>query len=361
MKVLHIINWLATGGAEKLIVETLPLFNETQDFEVGLALLDATDHQFYKEFKNSSPLINVHELSYSTVYNPILILKIIPLLRKYDIVHVHLFPALYWAVIAKVLSFSKVKLIFTEHSTNNRRLSNPIFRLIDRFVYRFYDQILCISPEVKNQLQRFLKIPDNKLKIVTNGINITKINSAKGYNRTEMGYSRADKTIIMVAGFRIEKDHETLIKVVKKLPEGYKLLLVGDGYRREIIESLIKQLDIESKVKLLGIRTDVYSLLKMSDIAVMSSHWEGFGLAAAEAMAAGVPLIASNVEGLAQVVGNSGVLFEKGNVEDLRKKILEVMENTERNQELVSLGYLKANNYDIKKMVNKTLEFYKCI
>ncbi|MCH5719945.1 glycosyltransferase [Niabella hibiscisoli] len=70
----------------------------------------------------------------------------------------------------------------------------------------------------------------------------------------------------------------------------------------------------------MGQRGDVYQLIKMCDLAILSSHWEGFGLSAVEAMACGVPLIASNVSGLSQVVADGGLTFEKGNEKDLVKK-----------------------------------------
>lgn len=360
MKVLHLINWLATGGAEKLIIDTIPILSEQKDLEIDLALLDATEYPFYKDFKNTNKISKVFELSKGSVYNPFLIFKIIPLLKKYDIIHVHLFPALYWAAIAKMLSFSKTKLIFTEHSTNNRRLNNPLFRFIDKFIYKFYGKIICISPEVKKQIEKLLKIPANKLEVVTNGIDVKKIENAQQNNRADFGYSPSDVILIMVAGFRVEKDHETLINALKLLPSNYKLLLVGDGYRRKDIEDNINRLDVVSRVQLAGIRLDVPSLLKMSDLAILSSHWEGFGLAAAEAMAAGIPVIASNVEGLSQVVEDGGLLFEKGNVEDLRKKILSATHNEDYYQNLVVMGKKKVLEFDIIELVKKTANIYKC-
>lgn len=359
MKILHIINSLETGGAEKLIVETLQLYNQQEDFKADLALLDATQYPFYKDFKSDASQIKIVEMSKGSVYNPMLILKILPLLKQYHIIHVHLFPALYWVAIAKMLSFSKVKLVFTEHSTGNRRLQNPLFRIIDKFIYGAYSKIICISPEVKNQIENLLKIPNNRLVVVNNGINLRKIKSIKAHQREDFGYVAEDCIIVMVAGFRIEKDHETLIASLKYLPANYKLLLVGDGYRRGEIETYIHQLNLSNRITLLGIRSDVYALLKMSDIAVLSSHWEGFGLAAAEAMAAEIPVIASNVDGLAQVVENGGVLFEKGNVKELAEKIKMIAEDEGLQEEYVRIGQKKVLNYDIQKMADSTVEIYK--
>ena len=361
LKILHIINSLSTGGAEKLIVDIIPLLNEEPHISADLALLNGKSLPFYEQLKTRNPKLNIFNLSRGSVYNPFLVFKIIPLLNQYDLIHVHLFPAQYWVVFAKILSLSKKKLIFTEHSTNNRRLNNPKYRFIDKFVYRFYHKIICISPEVEHELKQILQIIPEKLKVIRNGINVKEIENAKPEDRHVLGYDGKDIILIMIAGFRREKDHETLLKVMEKLPHKYKLLLVGDGERRPEIESLISLLKIENRVKLLGVRTDVYSLMKMSDIVILSSHWEGFGLAAAEAMAAKVPVIASNVPGLSQVVKGGGMLFEKGNVGDLENKIIQLSNDFELKKQYISFGKIKSNTYAIQEMIVQLCSVYKNI
>ena len=163
----------------------------------------------------------------------------------------------------------------------------------------------------------------------------------------------------MVAGFRIEKDHETLLKALAKLSNEYKLILVGDGHRRKEIEDFIKFLQVEDRVTLVGVRNDVIGLLKMSDIAVLSSHWEGFGLAAVEAMAAGTPVVASNVEGLKQVVENGGILFEQGDDAELVRYIVEITEISQKRKNLIDSGFRKAKEYDIQQMVDETVKTYR--
>ncbi|AZB33866.1 glycosyltransferase [Chryseobacterium bernardetii] len=354
MKILQIIDSLGTGGAEKLILETAPLMHEA-GHKVDVLLLDGRKTPFYKQLKatNSCEIFSLG----NSYYNPFYIFKIIPFLYKYDVVHVHLFPAQYFAVLAKVLSFSKIKLIFTEHNTENTRLNNPRFRQIEKVIYKYYQKIVCITPEVKKVLRTKLAIEDKKLIVVQNGININNIKVSSVADRKLLGFSRKDKLLIMVAGFRLQKDQDTVIKTLKELPDEYKLLLVGDGERRVILENLINELNLKDRVILLGVRSDVYSLLKMCDIAILSSHWEGFGLAAAEAMACGIPALASNVDGLAQVVENGGVLFEKGNVEDLKSKILKLNDSLYYD-EVGKKGILKSQQYDIQVMVKKLLDIY---
>ena len=361
MKVLHIINSLATGGAEKLIIDTLPVYHDSDTIDISLALLKGDDYPFYKSFKSSNKQIKVVELSKGSVYNPLLIFKIIPLLRQYAIVHVHLFPALYWVALAKILSGSKTKLIFTEHSTSNRRISNVVFRQFDKFIYKFYSKIICISPQVKCELQKHLGIPESKFVVVDNGVDLAKINEAVPYRKSDFGFSDNDFLLIMVAGFRVEKDHETLLKALQQLPLNFKLILVGDGERREEIIKIIEDLKISDRVNLLGIRMDVYSLLKMADLAVLSSHWEGFGLAAVEAMAAGTPVLVSNVDGLAQVVAEGGKTFPKGNVEELVREIVAISEDESLYSKMINLWKIRAKQFDIMHSIEKTIKTYLCL
>lgn len=354
MKILQLINGLGAGGAEKLIVETVPELVKLGN-HVDVLLLNSNKTPFYEKLQATNSC-RIFALGKS-FYNPFYIFKIIPFLKNYDVVHVHLFPALYFAVFAKVFSLSKVKFVFTEHNTNNRRLENSKYQFIERWIYKNYDQIISITNQVKEVLKEKLMIEDKKIITIENGINLSDIYEAPLRNRVSLGFSNEDKLIVMVAAFREQKDQDTVIKSIKKLPEKYKLILVGDGVRRTQLESLVDTLNLKNRVFFMGFRSDVYSIIKMCDIAVLSSHWEGFGLAAAESMACGIPTIASNVPGLADVVDSGGLLFEKGNVEDLKEKILS-LENADRNKNLVLAGSERAQKYDIKNMVNSLNEIY---
>lgn len=355
MKVLQIINGLGSGGAEKLIVDTVPEFI-SRGLVIDVLLLKGDKTPFYRDLETNKSC-EIFTLG-NSFYNPFYIFKIIPYLKKYDLVHVHLFPSLYFVALAKVFSFSDIKLIFTEHSTANRRMHQPKLFVMERFIYKYYNKIVSISDEVKNSLIHKLNIPLERIITIQNGINVKKIQSAISLNRETMGFSTDDKLISIVAGFRLEKDQDTVIKTLKLLPLNYKILLLGDGVRRNELRKLVEELGLEKRVFFLGFRSDVYSIMKMTDISVLSSHWEGFGLAAAEAMACGIPTVASNVAGLAQVVLGGGVLFEKGNVNDLRAKILE-LENKIYYESIKKQGLKRANEFDISKMIDKLLITYK--
>ena len=112
-------------------------------------------------------------------------------------------------------------------------------------------------------------------------------------------------------------------------------------------------------IELVSSRTDVSRLLKSVEISVVSSHWEGFGLAAVEGMAVGKPVIASNVEGLCGVVNGAGILFEKGNEIELAEKIKALLSDEKYYEKVGRACLERAKEYDIIFMVDQHVELYK--
>lgn len=111
-------------------------------------------------------------------------------------------------------------------------------------------------------------------------------------------------------------------------------------------------------IELVSSRTDVSRLLKSVEISVVSSHWEGFGLAAVEGMAVGKPVIASNVEGLCGVVNGAGILFEKGNDKELANIVKELLSDIDYYNKVGKAGFERAKQYDINSMVDKQIQLY---
>lgn len=359
MKIVHIINSLESGGAEKLLLETLPLYNK-RGFQVDLLVLNDVDCQFMRALK-AAECCSIYSLGSHSVYNPIIIFKIIPFLKKYDIAHIHLFPTQYWAVLAKLFSSSKVKLVLTEHTTSNPRKESYFLRRIDRFFYRFYDNVVCVSDEVLKIFQNYVHLHKSKFVLIENGVNLDKIHEAKPYSLEEISdnWNAQNRLLIQVARFSKEKDQKTLIEALKYLPTNVKLVLVGEGAFKSSCEKLVKELQLGDRVLFLGLRMDVPKLLKTADIVVLSSKHEGLSLSSIEGMASGRPFVASNVSGLAGIVENAGVLFEQGDSNGLALHIAELLSNPLYMQEIVANCQARAERFNINSMVEKHLELYK--
>lgn len=358
MRVLQIINSLNTGGAEKLLLDSLPLY-EKKNIRVDILILQKTETPFLEQLQTNFK----GRIFFSTVkslYNPRQIRIVRKYIKNYDIVHVHLFPSLYWVALAKNSSKRFPILIFTEHNTENRRINNPTLRFFDKLIYRSYKIITAISLEVKIALIYKLKIKSDKIKVIYNGINVESFSYSERYPTTDFFSRENIKLMIQVSRFSKQKDQKTAIRALKLLPINYCMLFVGDGETRFACTELVKELELESRVLFLGNRMDVPKLLKTSDIVIQSSNWEGFGLAAVEGMAAGKPVIASNVPGLSNIVSGAGLLFERGNEYELAEKILS-LESSELYYDTKQKCVERSISYNINYMVDHTINLYNSL
>lgn len=357
MKILQVITSLRTGGAEKLIVDMVPKYKE-RGWDVDVLLFDGTETPFKNKLESAG--VKVYCLGYGgSVYNPLYIIKLLPYLKKYDIVHTHNTAPQLFVAIATVLC--SVVLCTTEHTTSNRRRDWKWYRPIDRWMYSQYKRIICISDSTEENLRKSINCKSDKICTIYNGIDVGCFEKASPIDKGKITPYPNRKVIAMVAGFRYQKDHETLIRALTFLPDNVELWLVGDGERRAVIEQCIKENGLENRVQLLGVRTDVSSLLKTVDIVVQSSHWEGFGLAAVEGMAAGKPVVASNVAGLSQIVDGAGILFPLGDAKMLADIIKHLLNDDEYYASVAEKCKCRANMFDINETVNEYCKIYQSL
>lgn len=279
-------------------------------------------------------------------------------MKSYDIVHVHLFPSLYWVAIAKILSRAKCMLVVTEHSTLNNRQGKILIKPFERFIYRRYDAVIAITDAVKEHLYRFV---DDSLRIDTifNGIDLVSFREAKAISRDSLDIPEDAVLVTQVAGFRPPKDQLTVLRALKRLPDRVHLMFVGTGLTLEDHVRKTQEMGLSERVHFVGLRHDVPALIKTSDIVVMSSHFEGFGLAAVEGMAAGKPVIGSDVPGLLEVIQGAGVVFPVHDDKILAEEILRLSEDGNYLEDVIKKCFIRAGDYDIWIMAKKYDEVYR--
>lgn len=315
---------------------------------------------FYSE-KVKSIGIPIYYGKVNEVYHPSHLQTVRVFMKKnYDIIHAHLFAPQLYVALAKKTLFKDIKIITTEHSTNNRRRERKIFKPLDRFMYNQYDRIIAITKGTEEELNTYLPLTKNKTIVIENGIKLNDYKFSKSIKRSNLvnNYCDGDVLVLMVAAMREEKDHETVIRASKLLPSNYHIVFVGEGERMEIVQLYAKE-NGTSRIHFLGRRSDIPEIMKTCDVFVLSSHWEGFGLVAVEAMAAGLPVIASNVEGLREVVDGGGLLFMPGDSKDLTEKVLELCNDEEYRVNMIERGYEKSISYSIQENVRQQIEVYK--
>ena len=354
MRILHVITSLQTGGAEHLMVDLLPLLRANGKNTVNLLLFDGNRTPFMEELESRG--IYIHKLGYGgNVYNPLNMFKMIRYMGQYDIIHTHNTACQLFTPMAKMLSFTRKRLVTTEHSSNNRRRNKWWCKPFDKWMYNRYAAVICIADQARQNLEQYIGKKKN-IYTIPNGVDTLRF--YRSVNNVE---NKTHFIVTMVAGLRVEKDHETLIRAINRLPMNYSLQLVGAGDKESELKNLCKELKLDDRVKFLGVRLDVPDILEQSDVVVLSSHWEGLSLSSIEGMSSGRPFVASDVDGLREMVGGSGVLFKHGDDKDLAEKIQWLCEHPDEYKEIAIKCQEKASQYDISVMARKYLNLYRTL
>lgn len=354
MKILHVINTLKTGGAENIVTQLAPRL-KAYGLDVEVAVFVGTETPFLKQLRSQGIKIHVFSVS-GSVYNPKHILKLRRLIKHFDTIHTHNTSPQLFAVFA---NFGMGKhLVTTEHGGSNRRRAWKWYAVIDRWMYNNYSKIICISDKAEENLRNFIRSDSNRIVTIYNGIDIEKYSHAKAADIKNLGIPQGSKVLTMVAGFRWEKDQDTLICAMQYLPDRFHLCLVGNGVRIEECKELAKAKKVDHRVHFIGLRTDVPEILKASDYIAMSSHFEGLSLSSLEGMVVGKPFLASDVDGLREIVKDAGVLFEHRNPEEFASSVLKIELDNNLYHTIAERCFERASKYDISKMVNEYARIY---
>ena len=235
MQILYVIDSLTVGGAERLILDFAK--NLSKEHKIGVYVLKRVDSYIQEQVLNME---GISFYCYESLLSPLHIIRIVRIAKNYDVVHVNLFPALYWAAIAKCFLRNK-KFVYTEHSTFNKRRKYPILRKVEKWIYGQYDYIVAISNKVRESL--LVWIGNNKRNIVTinNGVDIRKFTTAKAVTKSMLGIDDGHVMIFMSARFSAAKDQSTVVKSFPFLLNNRKIHIVfaGDGPLLENVKLLL--------------------------------------------------------------------------------------------------------------------------
>jgi glycosyltransferase involved in cell wall biosynthesis len=356
MKILQVINSLGTGGAEKLLLDTIPLYRQ-RGIEMDIVVFWDNNLPFITALKalNCCQVIVLkYSENYKDIYSITHIWKLRKYLKEYDIAHVHLFPAQYFTVLANMSIGNKCKLVFTEHNTTNGRMQKSYFHRIEQFIYSRYTKLI---------YNVYIGAVESKSIVIHNGVNLEQISEASAMAKLNLhpDIKSTNTLLLQVSAFRAQKDQKTVITAMALLDDNVILVLVGDGEIINESRELVIRLSLEKRVFFIGQRMDIPQLLKTADIIILSSKYEGLSLSSIEGMASGSPFLASDVPGLSEVVGGAGILFEVGNAEELATKIQRLLDNKALYEDTVKACKVRAAEYDIHKMIDKHIALYESI
>jgi len=356
---------LATELGMALAVKGHEVHFVTSHQPVRLNFLNPNLH-FHEVFIEDYPLFHYqpYELALSS--------KLVEVVEKYelDVLHVHYaIPHAYAAYMAKQMLKQKgidIPFVTTLHGTDITLVgSHPVYKAAVEFSINNSDKVTTVSENLRSDTLRLFNIY-NKIDVIYNFIDF---DEQKNWNDEdcirETLAKPEEKIIAHVSNFRPVKRVLDVIKIFDKIQEKIpvKLLMVGDGPDREQAEMLAKKLGIKNKILFLGKSDEVRKILCLTDLFLLPSETESFGLAALEAMAARTPVISSNTGGLPEVnlQGKTGFLSAVGDVEDMAENALYLLENNERLEVFKNKAYVFSQEFSIEKILPKYEELYKSV
>lgn len=356
-KVLYAVTNLQLGGIASTLMNTLETLNR-EEFDPSLLCLGDFDIRITKR------LDELHVTTYfigqagKNIFSKAR--KIFSIYRQERPTIVHCNPGKLTRALAVIAGVPVI--VSTYHGVHPE--SDVFGRLIDRFLNRSNDKIICVSAAVRDYLKTIAS-PD-KLEVIHNGIDIrSQFNPGSDQKRTNE-FTGKNNIVTVVAALYREKGIEYFLRavprVLEKVPDAH-FLVVGDGDEKDYFTALVSELNIGGYVSFLGRRDDIASILEASTVLVLpSSEREGFGLALVEAMAMGVPVVASNIGGIPEIVVDkrNGFLVEPGSAEGIADRVILLLSSRELRRKL-SAGARKyvEDKFDIRDQTSKLESIYR--
>ena len=295
-------------------------------------------------------------------------------LYKLDLLHAHYaIPYAYAAFTAKQMLKEEGKdipLVTTLHGTDITLVGqHPSYKHAVEFSINQSDTITSVSESLKRDTLQFFKISKN-IEVINNFIDNSEFDECKECNRNQFAQPD-EKILIHVSNLRPVKRVEDVLQIFKNIQGKIKskLIIIGEGPDMEKISQFLEENpELINKIRLLGKVNELYSILQLSDVFILPSEQESFGLAALEAMAASTPVISSNAGGIPEVniQGETGFLAETGNVEAMSNYTIKLLGSESLLKKMKLNAKKQAMKFDLQnilpeyeKMYANTIENFK--
>lgn len=358
IKILHIIDSLGLGGAQ-IIIKGIFEYQQSNN-NIFLVTLREKKITIKIDHKN----INIYHSCKKYSLAPLFFLKDFIKKEKIEVLHCHLVRSQIFGYILKKIYFPNIKLIFHEHGRifTNNLIYNVFLKLAKSKV----DLFLAVSRVTRDQLSKKINIENNKIKVLYNFINLDKFNKKNiscdiEKERKNLGIEENDLIIGYVGRLAKIKGVRYLIKALAYLKFPYKVLIIGDGSEKAYLEYLSRKNKVDNNVLFLGYRNDIVSIYSLLDVLVVPSLSESFGLSVVEAQASGVPVIASNILALNEIIKDreNGLLFEVKDKKDLAEKIKLFYFNKETRSGIINNGLENVKKYGLDRYIKKLNNCYE--
>ena len=350
--------------------------------ELGLALAEKGHEIHFITYKQPVRLellhkrVHYHEVSVPNYplfqyqpYELALSSKLVDMIKLYkiDLLHVHYaIPHAYAGYMAKKMLEEEnihIPMVTTLHGTDITLVGNhPFYKPAVTFSINNSDVVTSVSQSLKDDTLRLFDIK-KEIYVVPNFIDINKHSIPFTECQRELMANKEERIITHISNLRKVKRIDDVIEIFDRIQKSMpaKLIIVGEGPEKIPAEKLCKQKNIEEKVKFVGNSHEIDKILCFSDLFLLPSEHESFGLAALEAMACSVPVISSNTGGLPEVniQGVSGFLSDVGNVTEMAQNAISILQDEKTLSEFKKKAMQTALKFDTKNIVPLYEEVYE--
>lgn len=325
IKVMSIIWSLGLGGAEQVVIR-LAAGLDRKRFVPLICCLNA-EGPFAQRARLAG--IEVMALGKRGRYDAAVLWKLIRVMRsrRIDVVHTHLWGANFWGRIAARCA-GVPTVVATEHNVDTWK--KPYHFVIDRFLARWTTRLVAVSQQVREFYESH-GIGLGRWRVLYNGVDATAATPrGRGPVYQTLGIVNGEPVVGWIGRLVPAKAPEVFLEAIASASSQFpalKALIIGEGPLRQVAEAQVRQLGLQDRVVLTGMRHDVPDLLAGMDALIFSSEREGLSLAMLEAMAAGVPVIATAVGGTPELIkdGITGLLVPPGQPQELAHRLVELL------------------------------------
>jgi glycosyltransferase involved in cell wall biosynthesis len=364
--ILYVFAALPVGGAEQLLVAELEGLDKKL-FSPLVCVISEKGPIGELIEKMGFPVIPLHRMRRNQFdYGIIRELKKLMIQERVSIVHTHLYDGGKYGRIAAGLAKIPV-IIHTVHNIYVKRRSKHHW--FNWGLSFFSDRIIAVSEAVKASVIHYDHISPKKIEVIYNGIDLSqgeqRINRSEV--RAQLGIRPEEMAIGVVARLEEQKGHKVLLEALSQIPElppSLKVLIIGDGKLRSQLEQDTLKRGLSSQVIFLGTRKPIFPILKALDLFLLPSLWEGFSMAILEAMAMGLPVIATKVGGAEEVItsGQHGLLIPPGDAPRLAEAIQDALLHRDKYLKMARMGQERVTqNFSKERHVSLLQDLYLAV
>lgn len=366
-RVAFIVGTLQTGGIERTVTDWCLYLKGSPEWEPIVICLLQRSGTFLQELQENGVVVReckVHQAGFA--------IRLKRLLKELnpDVVHSQVAFSMPWQVLGILWSGSR-RIIFTQQ--NEYQNWKPLFarlriRLYFLLFFGFIDKYTCVSQRVRDSLSVLSGKSSQKFVVIPNSVDTNNFfpdRLQREAQRQELKVDSSEFLAGMVARFSLQKGHQYLIEALRILKEKNvrcKLLLVGGGELETEIRAMVKRYNLGDTVLFYGQARDVNHVLQALDCFILSSLWEGMPLALLEAMASGIPVIATDVAGTREVVHHlqNGILIPSRSAESIVAALLQLKESPELRENIVNqaLTFVRER-YSVEANMKAYLRLYE--